>query len=258
MAEKKVSDLLQNQNKTSFFEQYVVSNAPLIMAMFANFVVIVADVRAFDVVYQLTGSWWKALSASLACAIPFILWEISWQYNHTTDGWRSASLVMAGIAFGTSIVLGVADFLQFTGQWADLLLGGVVVLTGLHTVMGFLYYYNDPDVARRRRKAQSLAMMLDQEVNAQVATQLLASGSDLLALISNLEKQYDPDDVEKVMNILQGKKQDSPSSPRANKPQKPISNNQPAVSYAANSPKPELANRENGKEKDPTNRPPQQ
>lgn len=254
MAEKKVADLLQTQQGDGFMEKYVVANAPFLMAVFANFVVVVADVRAYDVVYQLTGSWWKALSASLACAVPFLLWEIGWQYNHTTEGWRKTSLFMAGLAFATSLFLGVADFLQFNGEWANLLLGGVVVLTGVHTVMGFLYYYNDPDVARRRRKAQSLATMQDQEINAQVATQLLASGSNLLAIIRGLENQYDPDDVEKVLAILQGKKIDTPSAPRANRQNKPVANI-PANSFAQETEQVKPAN--NGQGKDFTSRPPQ-
>lgn len=205
MSDKKIADLLGN-NDSNWFQDKVVGNAPVIIAVFANFVVIFADIRAYDVIYQLTGSWWKALSASLACAIPFILWEIGWQYNHTTDAWRTWSLVMAGVAFFTSIFLGVADYLQFTGEWTDILLGGVVVLTGLHTVMGFLYYYNDPDVARKRHKAQAIGMMLDQQTNARVAEELLKNGRDLLGVMKELEKEYDPEDVETVMRILQGKK----------------------------------------------------
>lgn len=203
MNDKRIVDLLDN---SSWFQDNIVSNAPVIIAVFANFVVIFADVRAYDVVYKLTGSWWKALSASLACAIPFILWEIGWQYNHTTDAWRRWSLFMAGIAFFTSIFLGVADFLNFSGEWADILLGGVVVLTGLHTVMGFLYYYNDPSVARKRHKAQAIGTMLDQQMNARVAKELLKSGRDLLAVMKELEKEYNPEDVDAVMAILRGKK----------------------------------------------------
>lgn len=211
MNKKKVSDLLVQSNNEGFFERVIVANAPLIMGWFANIVVIIADVRAYDVVYRLTDSWWKALSASLACAIPFILWEIAWQYNHTTESWRKWSLAMAGFAFVTSLFLGVADFLNFTGIWTDWLLGGVVVATGIHTVMGFLYYYNDPDVARRRFKAQALGAMQDQELNAQVAAHLLESGEGLLAVIEALGRKHDPDEVEKVLNILQGKKADKPS-----------------------------------------------
>jgi hypothetical protein len=211
MNEKKVSDLLQS-DKESWFQDKIVSNAPSIIGIFANFVVIFADIRAYDVVYRLTDSWWKALSASLACAIPFILWEIGWQYNHTTETWRGWSLAMAGLAFGTSVFLGVADYLNFTGEWTGVLMGGVVILTGVHTVMGFLYYYNDPDVARRRYKSQALATMLDQETNAQVAESLLKNGQALLNIIKGLENNYDPDDVAAVMNILQGKKKSQPSS----------------------------------------------
>lgn len=217
MEKKKISDLLQGGKKTNWFEEKVVANAPVIMAVFANAVVIFADYRAYDVIYQLTGVWWKALAASLACAIPFILWEIGWQYNHTTENWRIASLCMAGLAFLTSVILGVADYLQFTGEWANFLLAGVVILTGVHTVMGFLYYYNDPDVARRRRKAQALATMQDQEINAEVAQNLLESGDRLLGLIEALGKRFDPEDVEKVLAILQGKRVED--KPTQRKPQ---------------------------------------
>ena len=206
MDKKGIAALLQDE-KEGWFERAIVSNAPLIIVIFANLVVIFADYRVYDVMYTITGSWWKSLSASLACAVPFFLWEISWQYNHTTDGWRTTSLFMAGVAFLTSIVLGVADFVGMTSpEWATLLLGGVVVLTGAHTVVAFLYYYNDPDVARRRRKSQALAKMQDQDLNTQVAQSLLESGRELLNVITQLEKDYDPEDVAQVMAILQGNK----------------------------------------------------
>lgn len=226
---KKVTDLLTEDKDDGIFERYIVTNAPLLMGIFANAMVIFADIRAYDVVYHLTGIWWKALSASAACAIPFLLWEIAWQYNSTTDGWRTVSLVMAGLAFFTSIFLGVADFLQFDGVWANWLLGGVVIVTGIHTVVGLLYGYNDPDVARRRRKKQTQATMMDQELNAQVATQLLQSGSALLATISALEEKYDPDDVQQIMDMLKGKKKDKPTENKnvrqltqTDKPQSPM------------------------------------
>lgn len=212
MKEKKIADLIKQDSGDGFFQDKIVANAPLLMAIFANFVVLVAEIRVFDVMYVLTGSWWKALSASLACAVPFVLWEVVWQYNHTTDGWRTTSLVMAGVAFATSIVLGVADFLNFTGEWADFLLGAVVVLTGAHTVVGLFYYYNDPDVARRRRKSQALAAMADQEMNAQVAESLLKSGQGLMGIIRDLEAKFSPDEVEAILAVVRGKKQaDKPS-----------------------------------------------
>lgn len=218
---KKITDLL-NENKGNWFEENVVGNAPLIVAIFANFVVIVADVRVYDVIFNITGSWWKALSASFACAVPFLMWEIAWQYNHTSDNWRTTSLGMAGLAFVTSLVLGVADFLQFEeGYWTNILLGGVIVLTGLHTIVGFLYYYNDPDVARKRRKAQALAKMMDNELNAEVAETLLMQGSNLLDIVGRLEGKYSPDEVEGILNILQGKKQAAPTAKRNNQQQKP-------------------------------------
>lgn len=237
MEKKKISDFLQEQ-KGNWFDDYVVANAPLIMAVFANFVVIFADYRAYDVIFKLTGIWWKALAASLACAIPFILWEIGWQYNHTTDNWRIASLVMAGLAFGTSVGLGIADYVGFTSAWADMLLAGVVVLTGIHTVMGFLYYYNDPDVARRRRKAQALGKMQDEQLNAEVARTLLEDGDSLLGLLSQLEQRYEPEEVQKIIAMLQGRRINAPEKQR--KPQQ-----QPRPAYAQHTQQPRLDEHKN-------------
>jgi len=205
MSDKKTSQFLQESTE-SWFQTNIVSNAPQIIGIFANLVVVVADVRAYDVVYGLTGVWWKALLASLACAIPFILWELGWQYNHTTDGWRVWSLLMAGLAFATSMFLGVADYLEFVGEWTDFLLGSVVVLTGVHTVMFFLYYYNDPDVIRKRKKSQALAKMEDQNTNAEMTKFLLERGDNLLDGLKTLEAKYGPDEVANIMAILQGKK----------------------------------------------------
>ena len=212
MQNKKISDLLQEEKEVGWFQENIVANAPAIIAVFANFVVIFADYRVYDVIYQLTGSWWKALASSLACAVPFLLWEIGWQYNATTEGWRRVSLVMAGIAFLTSIVLGIADYIGMTSMaWANLLLGSVVVLTGLHTVVGLLYYYNDPDVARKRRKNHALGAMLDAQLNAQVTEQLLQEGEGLLQFTQRLGQKYDPEEVETIMNILRGKRRRGPN-----------------------------------------------
>ena len=53
---KKVTELLQ-ENKGNWFEDNVISHAPIIMAVFANLMVIIADIRVFDVVYRITGIW---------------------------------------------------------------------------------------------------------------------------------------------------------------------------------------------------------
>ena len=86
-----------------------------------------------------------------------------------------------------------------------MLLGGVVLLTGVHTVMGFLYYYNDPDVARKRYRTQADGDMEAQRINAQMAKQLLESGGTLLDEIAELETKYGEEEVQKIIDILRGK-----------------------------------------------------
>jgi len=209
LTQKKVSDLLQAD---SGWRDKIVDSAPMLMVIFANVVIIIADIRAYDVLNTLTGSWWKSAMAVVGgCAIPFIIWELSWQYNHTTEAWRTTSLFMAGFAFATSLFLGVADYTGWEGSWTSYLLAGVVIATGIHAVMGLLYYYNDPDVARRRHKAQALGAMEDQQLNAQVAEHLLKNGQGLLGMLAKLEEQYDPEDVAAVLRILDGKRKNAPT-----------------------------------------------
>ena len=236
---KNIAELLQDEEKEGWFERNIVSNAPAIVGIFSNIVVIVADYRAFDVIYNLTGIAWKALAASLACAVPFILWEIAWQYNHTTDNWRKTSLFMAGLAFLTSIVLGIADYIGLDASASDALLAGVVIMTGVHTVVGFLYYYNDPDVARRRRRAQALARAQDQRDNAEAARQLLEDGRTILQVIEQLKGQFPAEDVEAVLQILNGKKaqlatrKNGKQQQPAQQPPRPSVANQPVRAFAS-------------------------
>lgn len=230
---KSIASLLQDEKKDGWIERNVIDHAPAIIGGFSNIVVIVADYRAYDVIYSLTGVWWKALAASLACAIPFILWEIAWQYNSTTEGWRKWSFAMAGVAFMTSIVLGIADYVGLDASAADWLLAGVVVMTGLHTVIGFLYYYNDPDVARRRAKAQALARAQDQRDNAEAAKQLLEDGRNILQTIEALKGQFDPNDVEAVLAILSGKRVENQASKSKNNQQGQRPPVQPARAFAS-------------------------
>jgi hypothetical protein len=229
MSEKKIADLLQGDNN-NWWNNKIVANAPLIMLIFANLFIIAADIRAYDVLFRLTASWWKAAMAVIGgCALPFVIWEISWQYNHTTEAWRTVSLIMAGIAFATSLFLGIADYLGFQGEWSVVLLAGIIIVSGIHVVIGLLYYYNDPDVARRRHKAQALGTMQDQQLNAQVAEHLLEHGRGLLGLIERLEKEFDPEDVKAVLRILDGKKKNEPTRERPAKPQRQFANSTEAV-----------------------------
>ena len=67
---KNIAELLQDEEKEGWFERNIVSNAPAIVGIFSNIVVIVADYRAFDVIYNLTGIVWKALHPRMEGRLP--------------------------------------------------------------------------------------------------------------------------------------------------------------------------------------------
>jgi hypothetical protein len=216
-----IRGFLGNEKKSNgWFEDNVVANAPLIMGVFANLLVVAMSVRAFDVVFRLTGVWWKALFAALSSEIAFLLWEIGWRYNKTTDFWRKVSLVMAGVAFFTSLFLGVADYLNFTGFWANVLLVGVVGVMGVHTIVFLLYYYNDPDVLARRRKSQLEGKMMALRNASNQAKIVLGEGKELLEAIQALKRAYPPEDVRFVLKYLTGNDPEGFDDDSSKQPQK--------------------------------------
>jgi hypothetical protein len=216
-----IRGFLGNEKKSNgWFEDNVVANAPLIMGVFANLLVVAMSVRAFDVVFRLTGVWWKALFAALSSEIAFLLWEIGWRYNKTTDFWRKVSLIMAGVAFFTSLFLGVADYLNFTGFWANVLLVGVVGVMGVHTIVFLLYYYNDPDVLARRRKSQLDGKMQALRNASNQAKTVLGEGKELLEAIQALKRAYPPEDVRFVLKYLTGNDPEGFDEDSSKQPQK--------------------------------------
>jgi hypothetical protein len=215
-----IRGFLENGKKSNgWFEDNIVANAPLIMGVFANLLVLAMSVRAFDVVFRLTGVWWKALFAALSSEVAFLLWEIGWRYNKTTDFWRKVSLVMAGLAFFTSLFLGVADYLNFTGFWANVLLVGVVGVMGVHTIVFLLYYYNDPDVLARRRKSQLEGKMQALRNASNQAKTVLGEGKELLEAIQALKRAYPPEDVRFVLKYLTGNDPDGFDDDSSKQPQ---------------------------------------
>ena len=209
---KSVLDML-NEKEENLIEKYVISNMPIILMIFANLGIIVADYRAYDVLNILTGSSWKALMAVVfSCAVPFVLWELAWQYKFATDGWRTVALCMAFLSFGTSIIYGLADYVgaydsNGVNMMATVLIGGAVVLTGIHIVFALLYFYNDPNVAMKRLQTQALGKMATANTNAVLANTILAQAKDVNAAQRVLVDIYGEQEANNAMALLTGKKE---------------------------------------------------
>lgn len=199
----------EEENEEGFFEKHVISNMPMVLLVFANIGIIAADYRGYDVLLALTGEPWKALLVVLfSCALPFVLWEFAWQYKYATEQWRKIALAMAFVAFATSIVYGVADYVLVNGKTVSsaLLTGGGVVLTGIHTVFALLFFYNDPQVAMKRLQTQQIAKIANANKAAKLANSLLENARTVAANKDVLNNLYGEAEVEKLLAILNGKK----------------------------------------------------
>jgi hypothetical protein len=215
-----INDLF-GKKEGNFVQKYVISYMPVIMLVFANVGIILADIRAYDVLLRFTGVPWQALFAVLfSCAFPFILWELGWQYNKTTDNWRVFSLVMAFMAFATSVFFGVADYLGASfvirggnGEdiTSDALLILAVILTGVHTIGAILYAYNDPDAKAKRLLRANEAAMAQFASNAKMAQTLLEKAKTVGGDLDSLKNLYGENEVQTVMAALSGEKTSNPT-----------------------------------------------
>lgn len=193
----------------NFVERYIISNMPIILLVFANLGIIAADYRAYDVLLTLLGKPWKAaLAVAFSCAIPFVLWEMAWQYKYATTNWRRVSLGMAFLAFATSIVYGIADFVLVDGQTVNpvLLTSGAVVLTGVHILFGILFFYNDPRIAMKRLQTQQIAKVQNANDAAILANALLANAQTVGKNLQTLYDLYGKEQADILISQLQGKK----------------------------------------------------
>lgn len=201
--------IFSEQEEEGWVEKYIISNMPTFLLVFANIGVIVSDYRAIDVLTMTLNSPWKAwLAVIFSCAIPFLMWEMAWQYKHTTDKWRGASLAMAGVSFATSVFYGVADYVNLSDVYAnsDLLAVSAVILTGVHIVMALLYFYNDPQRAMKRRTAQMIARADNANSAALLANSLLANAQIVAQNRQVLEDTFGKKEADEILALLAGKK----------------------------------------------------
>ena len=186
--------------------------APVIVLVFANLAVLFGEVRVYDVIYKLSGEWWKALGSTLSTGIPFILWEIAWQYRAASDLQRVLAIVGAALAFLTAVILGIADFLQgsiYTQSLEDVtttfLLISVVVALAIHTVIALAFFYKDPKIERERKQRQ-LEEWYDEQAQKLELAHALAIKRKALAATEQKYRQSDGKHFDKAQQNITGKK----------------------------------------------------
>ena len=186
--------------------------APVIVLVFANLAVLFGEVRVYDVIYKLSGEWWKALGSTLSTGIPFILWEIAWQYRAASGLQRGLAIGGAALAFITAVVLGVADFLQgsvYTQSLEDVtttfLLISVVIALAIHTVLALAFFYKDPKIERERKQRQLVEWYDEQAQKLELANEL-AKKRKALAATEQTYRKSGGEHFDKAQERISGKK----------------------------------------------------
>lgn len=132
--------------------------APEISFWVASILIILGEVRVYDVVYRLTNSYFLASCALSVTGLLFFIWKNNWQYPIATDFQKNISLVGMIASLGVAVWIGGLDYYISSGILPSNLNGGNTIIntliygTAANIVGLLLYWYRDPRVESIRAK----------------------------------------------------------------------------------------------------------
>lgn len=132
--------------------------APEISFWVASILIVLGEIRVYDVVYKLTSSVFLAVSALSVSGVLFFIWKNNWQYPIATDMQKNISLLGMIASLGIAIWIGGLDYYISSGLLPSNLNGGNTIIntliygTAANIVGLLLYWYRDPRVESIRAK----------------------------------------------------------------------------------------------------------
>lgn len=200
---KQISDLALNKQqaeekqaaqKRLLREQRVRRAVPTLALVVANLIFLSLDVRAFDVVAQMTGSILLASATVLVSGILALFW---WDvlYPHSRKYSNKAQTVLASV--GTvggillSLILAFLDYL--VGSIAlneSLLWGFVIILTGAQAILLAWWWMIDDSRQSEAKRQKSLASRIELQEHTADFQAEIESMSALSAKLEEIKNQF--------------------------------------------------------------------
>lgn len=204
------------------------NGAPAIVAIIADLVMLVAEIRVYEVGYKLTGVFWLAIGFVAISSIPFYLGQLAWLYNKANKAQRVTAIILIFMGLIVSAYYGLADFLM--GQ--SVTVGNVqtdaidvstlymlaVVGTGTLIVLALFYMLVDDNIAMTIQHNRMLGRAKTAQKRNQLKRVMLAELKATRLAEKDLQNEF-PEDYAELQKHLSGKKQ--PKEPANTSQQKP-------------------------------------
>lgn len=169
----------------------------------ANIVFLSLDVRAFQAMYILTGSYLLAaltvlVSGGLAVYWFDVLYPHARKHNNETQ--VNLSIVSTALAIGLSGVLAAADYIVGAGTafdkgWFNILTAVIVILSIYQGIAVGWWWVVDNHIAAEAKIQKAHAENADQNDEIRILTSKLGNMAAFLEKVKELESQHGKEDV---------------------------------------------------------------
>ena len=216
---------------------------PATALAFANIIFFSLDIRAFQAIYIITGSYLlAALTVVVSGGLAMYWFDVLYPHSrkHNNDTQKNISIVFTILAICLSGVLAFADYVVGTGNafstaWSNILWAVVVVLTIAQGIAIAVWWSIDNHNAAEARIQEAHADAADKADDMQIMRTNLQGLRGVLDELEKLDKDFSPSAVNQIANML-GIALPDRATP-ANKEQRPP-NLQPARTFASDAENP--------------------
>ena len=229
---------------------------PLSALIVANIIFLSLDIRGFDAMYIITGSYLLAgLTVLVSGGLAMYWFDILFPHSrrHNNDTQRNISLICTILAIGLSGTLAGADYIVGTGgSLSSVALGilwaAIIILTIGQGVAVAWWWSIDNHIAAEAKIEKSHAENADKNDEISIMEAKLSGLDGILNRLKELNSTYDPETVQVVAGFLGIQLPTSAPSGRPAPRAMPSAN----LQMAASTPAAELAEREPGQAANPT------
>ena len=198
----------------------------LLVGLFVELAVLIAEYRVADVGYAITGSYFKAAGFVLVSALPFYLGQVMWLYPRASVWQKAIGILFVLSGLGASAFFGYADLIvgisvEALKSYAPVMFKVMIILTPSYIALGLLYMLIDPVIRASRIKVETKAKAVSEKEMLNITKEILNELKDVIALKKVIAGELGGDEelggslIDGQMNMLRGtkpKKQQPPQN----------------------------------------------